>query len=88
MKIRTLRGLANLADLQSTLGPDWFKFSARFPRCTDSADAESPEFAVPCRCVYEWFGLKDYRVEYVQGSIVLEKNPVEKYEDGPEINAW
>lgn len=77
MTIRTKLGLAHMTDVREALGDDWEVFNARFPRCTEHGTADSPGFCIPCRYVYEWWGLKNVRVDYKDGVITLTPNQEE-----------
>lgn len=80
--IRTRNGLAHQSDLQKSLGDDWFRFTARFRRCTEHAEPDWPEYSVPCRFVYEWYGAKDCVVNYISSEKCIEIVPVKPEEIG------
>jgi len=84
--IRTLHGLAYLPDVRAVVD-DWPAFVARFPKYDADPDKEHPQYCVRCRYVYEWFGLKNVRVDYADGIITLTPDaPHELRVD--ELNVW
>jgi len=84
--IRTLHGLAYLPDVRAVVD-DWPAFVARFPKYDADPDKEHPQYCVRCRYVYEWLGLKNYRVSWSDGLIYVEPGePLELRVD--ELNVW